>query len=152
MPKGFKHGMRFTKTYRVWRAMNQRCQDETQESHHLYGGRGIIVCERWRKFESFFADMGECPANGSIDRIDTNGNYEPGNCRWATQKEQCRNKRNNVMLTHQGKTMSVIEWSELLGVSAMLIYKRIRRGWDDEKALTTPSDPTSGRFKAKTTF
>jgi len=88
------HGMSKTRPYRIWRDMLNRCHYEKYPERHLYGGRGIVVCDRWRQsFEAFIADMGVPPANLSIDRIDTDGNYEPGNCKWSTAKEQARNRR-----------------------------------------------------------
>lgn len=88
------HGMSESKTYNTWRGMIDRCSSPSHEAYKHYGGRGIIVCERWLTFENFLADMGERPAGLSIDRYPNNdGNYEPGNCRWATPKEQRANQR-----------------------------------------------------------
>lgn len=92
---GVKHGMYRTPTYRSWRAMLSRCENPNATGYGRYGGRGITVCDRWRAdFTAFLADMGERPSiDHSIDRIDTDGNYEPSNCRWATRSEQQQNKR-----------------------------------------------------------
>lgn len=88
-----KHGHVFSATWRSWAAMRQRCLDSNQANWKYYGGRGITVCERWNAFENFLADMGEKPHGLTLDRIDVNGNYEPGNCRWSTRSEQCANQR-----------------------------------------------------------
>ena len=87
------HGMRRTRTYRIWTGMVSRCTNPNHQAYSFYGGRGITVCERWLKFENFHSDMGEAPPDRSIDRINNDGGYEPGNCRWATSTEQRWNRR-----------------------------------------------------------
>lgn len=89
----FRHGRNTSdKTYQVWTSMHNRCRNPKCQRYHRYGGRGITVCERWAKFENFLADMGEVPPGLSLDRINNDGNYEPGNCRWATRRQQAMNK------------------------------------------------------------
>ena len=102
-----------------------------------YGGRGIKVCERWGDFRLFLADMGEPGEGLSIDRIDNEGDYEPGNCRWATVLEQSRNRRSSLTWTCNGVTKSVIEWAELFGIKYKTLYARIKYyGGSDRKILT----------------
>lgn len=127
--------------YNTWFGMKQRCYDKKSNSYERYGARGISVCERWRKsFVNFLADVGEKPGpEFSLDRINNSGNYEPGNTRWSTRKEQGRNKRNNRFIEFQGERLCVSEWVEKLGIPRSRIIWRLDEGWSDEKALTTPS-------------
>jgi hypothetical protein len=117
--------------------MKQRCFDSNVNGYQWYGGRGIAVCEEWLRFEPF---KEWSLANGykehlTIDRIDVYGNYEPSNCKWVTQKEQNRNKRNNHLLTAYGETKTLGEWSEITGLSMSTICNRIRRGLDGDAVL-----------------
>ena len=123
-----KHGMSHTSTYRIWKGMIQRCHNNKAPGYSNYGDRGILVCDRWKKFENFFADMGERPEGMSIERIDNDGNYEPSNCKWVTKKEQERNKRNNRLITYQGATKTLAEWAELSGVNYNTLQKRLKTG------------------------
>jgi len=134
------HGKSKTKVYRVWADMLQRCQNPKSCNYKFYGARGIKVCDRWQDFENFLADMGERPTeHHSIERIEVNGNYEPGNCRWATRKEQYRNRRNNRLITFQGKTLTLGDWAAEIGLSSNSLSSRINtHKWPIEKALTTP--------------
>lgn len=97
--------------------MKLRCLNPNNHAFSDYGGRGIKICEEWMAFENFLADMGERPDNMTLDRIDVNGNYEPSNCRWATMKEQCNNRRSNFNITHQGRTQTLTQWCEELGLN-----------------------------------
>jgi len=121
----------------TWQMMIRRCEEPKRKDFKDYGGRGIRVCDRWHDFDNFYADMGVRPALMQLDRIDNNGNYEPGNVRWATPAQQTRNKRNNVNLTFTGRTMCMEDWATELGIGSPVILGRLRRGWSVEKALTT---------------
>lgn len=119
--------------------MRQRCENARSSGFSKYGGRGITVCERWRIFENFLADMGEAPDGLSIDRIDSSRGYEPGNCRWATSREQSLNRRNVKQATFAGETVSLSELAERAGISRRTVYQRVKRyGWSIEDALSTP--------------
>jgi hypothetical protein len=134
------HGQSKTLTYRKWGAMIQRCYQPTASSYVYYGGRGIQVCDRWRNsFEAFLEDMGECPSSKhSPDRIETNGHYEPGNVRWATQREQMANMRRNRRLTAFGETLCMNEWCRRFGLKQGTLWDRLDRGWPLERALSEP--------------
>lgn len=132
---GHTTGGKSSRTYRSWRHMRERCTNPKDQDYPNYGGRGIAVCERWKTFENFLADMGETPVGRSIDRIDVNGDYEPGNCRWATNREQSLNTRSNRILTVNGQSRPMVEWAELMGLSPATILKRLKRGWSIEEAV-----------------
>lgn len=134
--------------FTCWRAMHGRCSNPRNKSYRLYGGRGVRVCERWHDFRLFLDDMGPRPTLAhSIDRIDSNGNYEPGNCRWATPKEQSRNCRSNRMLTHGGETKTLSAWAEEHGLGVGTLAHRLRSS-DMDRALL-PVSEYSGRSAAK---
>lgn len=142
------HGMTGTRTYHIWYAMRQRCYDKKQFSYRIYGGRGINVCDRWRNsFENFLEDMGVCPEGKTIDRIDTNGNYEPSNCRWATRKEQMRNFRGNIKYFYEGKERPLAEITEMVGMDYKTVYYRMKSyGWSFERAI---SEPVKTKYRRK---
>lgn len=118
--------------------MRARCSSPSDKNYKYYGARGVTVCERWSSFAVFVADVGPRPAGMSLDRIDPNGNYEPGNVRWATPLEQTRNRRNTKRLEAFGESLTASEWSERTGVSRFTIASRIRKGWSAERAVSTP--------------
>jgi len=126
-------------TYQAWAAMRHRCLRPSNPRFADYGGRGITVCERWSSFAAFLSDMGERPNGMQIDRIDNDGNYEPSNCRWATAKEQTRNRRNNRLLTIDGATKCLAQWSELSGVGYAVIRARLTvLKWEPKRAVFQP--------------
>jgi len=129
------HGMRGSRTYRIWQAMLTRCRNPNVSCAKDYSGRGISVCERWHEFENFLADMGEAPKKHSIDRINNDGNYEPGNCRWATRHQQASNTRANIFIEFQGLRLTRSEWERRLGLGRTTIRSRLRNGLTIAEAL-----------------
>lgn len=135
------HGEGKTKLYRVWSMMKDRCINPNDTSYERYGGRGIKVCDEWMNSYVAFRDWAyqngynECL---SIERIDNNGNYEPSNCKWATVIEQSRNRRSNIIIEINGQKKIVVEWAEIYNISPQTIYKRLKRGWNEIEAVTTP--------------
>lgn len=120
------HGMTESREYRAWRKMKERCYLPNTLNFNRWGGRGITVCEKWRNsFEAFLADMGPCPDRGTLDRINVDGNYEPGNCRWITHKEQMNNMSSNVIIEHDGKALTMAQWAEYLGIKYATLRRRI---------------------------
>lgn len=138
--RNFKHGGRSMPEYQVWSGMIGRCHNEHNPAFPRYGGRGIVVCTRWRdSFENFLADMGTKPfPKAEIDRIENAKGYEPGNCRWATDREQTNNRDVTLLITLGSQTRPLSEWCELKGLNYYTVWSRLERGWTPEKALSTP--------------
>jgi len=130
----------FTPEYTVWNNIRQRCTNRGAHNFKFYGGRGIRVCDRWRRsFKAFLADVGTRPGPGySLDRIDNARGYEPGNVAWRSMKEQSRNTRRNRVIEFRGERMCVAAWAERIGMPQIALLKRLRRGWTVEQALTLP--------------
>jgi len=143
---GFTAGAKKDPLYRVWVSMIQRCHNPNDTGFGRYGGRGIVVCDRWRfgengevGFVCFLADMGYRPSSKhSLDRIDNQRGYEPDNCRWATDVEQSRNRTITKMVTFQGKLMPLGTACELAGLPYDPVVQRLRKGWSEEHALAAP--------------
>ncbi len=123
----------------LWKTMINRCDPRQAHRNPNYGGRGIRVCRRWHSFANFVKDVGRRPSKlHSLDRKDGNGNYEPGNVRWATRKEQNNNARRNHRVTHDGKTLTISQWADAAGMPYKTFACRIQRGWSIERAMTQP--------------
>ncbi len=131
------HGQSKTRLYGIWSGMMDRCFNEKSEAYRHYGGRGITVHSSMQHFEGFRSVVGSRPGGMTIERIDNDGNYAPGNVRWATRKEQCRNTRVNHLVTYRGETRTLAEWAEILGIAQATLGYRLRDGWDVEKAFNT---------------
>ena len=146
------HGSRRTSEYVIWEQMIARCHQRTSAAFKYYGGRGIGVCARWRTgsrhkhgFEFFCFDMGPRPSPGhTLDRINNRKGYSPGNCRWATAREQARNRRSTVFVTFGGARAALIDHCERLGMKYGLVLQRLRQGWKVGPALTRPSRYAQG--------
>jgi len=120
--------------------MIDRCTKPEKSTYRFYGGRGIKVCDRWREsYENFIEDVGPRPSpEHSLDRIDNSGDYCPENVRWATKKEQARNKRNNRMIEYRGEQKALAEWAEIAGIAPQALTRRLGRGWSMEDAMSKP--------------
>lgn len=147
-----KHKLSKTRIYKIWSKMKNRCNNDKYFQYYLYGGRGIKVCEEWsNKKDGFINFYNWAIKNGyekhlqkfgnkntTIDRIDVNGNYEPSNCKWSTQKEQSLNKTNNRLIKYNNEEHTISEWAIIKNLTKSTIYHRLERGWSVEKTLTTP--------------
>ena len=133
-----QHGGRYTRLYNIWLNMKQRCSNPKASHYEYYGGKGVSVCEEWEKSFSAFRDW--ALAHGyedglTIDRIESDKDYCPENCRWVTHLKQMSNTSRNVMLTYQGETHSLSEWSRIVGVPYGTLKSRLRYGWSVERML-----------------
>jgi hypothetical protein len=143
--KNKTHEKRKTSLWAIWHGMKERCLNPNYHNYSSYGGRGISICEDWLKFENFDKWNDSLGEEGykrglSIDRIDNDKGYSPSNCRWTTFVQQGRNKRNNVLVTINGKIKPVSEWAEYYVVSRYLVYNRIKIGWQLNEKLFVPTD------------
>lgn len=140
-PFDFKHGLARTRLYNIFKKMKERCYSPTCDSYKYYGARGIIICNEWlNDFTSFYvwAYAHGYADNLTIDRILTDGNYEPSNCRWATPKEQGNNRRDCRYVTFNGVTKSFADWCKVYNIKLATAKKRLQSGWSSEMALTIP--------------
>ena len=132
------HGNYYTPSYRIWKSMISRCTYPTNISYKNYGGRGITVCNRWMdSFKNFYHDMGDVPRNMTLERVDNNKNYNPDNCKWATDKEQANNRRSNNILSYNGRSMNISQWAIVLNIKRKTLSWRIHNGWSIQRAFAT---------------
>lgn len=143
-----KANRRYNLTRTSWQSMRRRCLNPQNANYRNYGGRGITICERWDCYANFLADMGERPCGMMLERIDNNGNYEPSNCRWATPKEQTRNRRVTKYLTFGGETLTPTAWGERFGLSEKTIQYRAKRGIPLDAPINTKKQQARRNFAA----
>lgn len=146
LTRNSRHGMSNTRIYEIWSGMVKRCTNPKAIGWKYYGGRGIVVCEKWLSFEGFYEDMKDGYSdNLSLDRYpDTNGNYELINCRWATEKQQANNRTDNHLIYYNERTQTLAEWCEELNINYKLTENRLRNGWSAENAFTMPKQKSGG--------
>lgn len=150
--RNFRHGGYGSPAYRAWAYMLQRCTNPKTRRYSRYGGRGITVCERWREFPAFLEDMGPRPSpEHSLERKDNDGNYEPGNCVWATKSEQNSNKSNNHYVIYKGERMSLVQAIRAAGDVVTLggVQGRLRRGWGVQESIETPANPNTWKNRPR---
>lgn len=150
------HGGSGTSEFSAFQNMHQRCSNQKSPRFAGWGGRGISVCERWQTFENFIADMGPKPSPAlTLERIDNDGNYEPGNCEWATRKKQQRNMSRNHVLTFNGESHALATWADRIGMPVKTLESRIKRHWTVERAFTQPvqamTRSRSGKLRSRDT-
>lgn len=136
----YKHGLSHTRIDNIYKSMVSRCYKSKNIHFDTYGGRGIRVCQEWLEDKTLFfkwAFNNGYRDNLTLDRINVNKGYEPTNCRWITYKEQCNNKRNNRIITFNGTSHTLSEWSDISGIRAATLFNRLKLGWSIERTLTT---------------
>ena len=141
VPVHTTHNLSNHRLYYIWKNIKSRCTNRNNKRYKDYGNRGILICNEWiNNFSNFYnwAMANNYKDSLTIDRIDNNGNYEPSNCRWVTMKANCNNKRNNHLVTYNGKTNTLMEWSEVLKMPYSTLKRRLQRGWSVDKSFTTP--------------
>lgn len=144
-----KHGMKKHRIYRIWRGIKARCLNPNVSIYKYYGGRGITICEEWKEFMNFRDDMFPSYKDDlTIDRIDVDGNYEPGNCRWATVGEQNRNKRNTWYIEHDGERMCAKDFCKRIDLDYSTFQKRLKRGWTIEESVN-PIMRMQNKYRSK---
>jgi hypothetical protein len=130
------HGMSRTRFYRIWWKMKERCTDQTSTNYHKYGAKGVTICERWLDFNNFYEDMYSTYTDElTLDRIENEKGYTPENCRWATYKEQNRNKTDNTVVEYKGETLTLAEIVEKYNLKKNTFFGRLRLGWSLERAI-----------------
>jgi hypothetical protein len=135
--KNSTHKMSDHFVYRRWGKMKERCLNPKRKDYKNYGGRGIKICERWLVFENFLEDMGIPPRELSIDRIDHDGNYEPGNCRWATAEQQQNNRSVSRFIVFNNEKFTIAQWAKKIGASRQAVRYRLNQGWTPQQILET---------------
>lgn len=131
----YKHGMAKTPIFNIWWSMMQRCYDKNSHAYNRYGARGINISTKWQSFEGFYADMGDKPEKMSLERIDNNGDYCKENVKWATSKEQANNRSTSKFIEHNGKTQTIAQWADEVGIKMATLWARVNRGMPFEKAI-----------------
>jgi hypothetical protein len=142
------HYRKGTRIYNIWKNMRARCHNSNHPNFKYYGGKGVVICGEWNDiivFEKWALENGY-KDDLTIDRMDSNGNYEPDNCRWATREEQSNNKCSNVKITHNGITLGISQWAYKLGGKSHMVISRLRRGWTDSEAVSIPFKATRNQF------
>jgi len=134
------HGLSDTPEYHTWCALRKRCQNPNDPAYHHYGGRGISVHPSWADFTTFLNDMGQRPSpKHTLERLDNDGDYAPGNCKWETRKAQANNRRSSRLIAFNGETRTLSEWADFTGIKPRTIYQRLYNGWPIDQALTVPA-------------